>query len=162
MRFDLGGILWLIGIIVVIVGIFFFYRWRKGEGFSLNIASWFSSNGKTQHNCFNIYRDSVCFETMDEVHCKGIPWKFQNDGKYYYIHEEHDGNLEKFTLPDVDSNNIHYDPIEVRNVITMPRNKAYMNWSSSMFQKIAIGIMAFIVLGEFIMLVILSGGNTSG
>lgn len=160
MQFDWGGILFIFLAIVVIIGIVMFSRWRHGKGFNLRFEWAGFKSDKTQHNCFNIYPDRVCFETKDEKELTGIPWKFLNDGKYYYINEKIGDKLVKFTLPDVDSNTIHYDPIEVKNVITMPRNKEYLNWSSSMFQKIALGVMCFIVIGEFVMLVILSGGGT--
>ena len=120
MQFDTGGILIIVFIVAIIVGLIFFKKWRKGEKLSFNIGGWFSGNHKDKEdNCFNIYSDYVEFAYIDEDDCQGVPWEFINEHKSYYVHEEKDGKLVKYVLPDVDENTQHFDPIETKNALKM-------------------------------------------
>ena len=60
-------------------------------------------------------------------------------------------------LPDDDENERYYDPIEFANPVTMVSNLKYFTWSASTMQKISIGVMALVIVGEIIGIIVLGG-----
>jgi len=101
-------------------------------------------------------------EYVEDLPILAMPRKCFNDGKSFYLLEQvsaEDETLQDILLPDNDDKQIHYPPDEEANVISMPSNKRYFEWSATLFQKIAIGFLVLIVVVEIIALVIL-GGNT--
>jgi hypothetical protein len=105
-------------------------------------------------NSLVIYRDRVIFEYLE--HPLGMRWKCHNDNKYYFVQTK-DKEAKEFRLPDNDDNQRYYDPREFANVISMPLNKKYFSWTTNLVQKIALGIMAGVILAELVGMIAIGG-----
>lgn len=158
MQFTWGGILFIVIIIAVVVGIIFLNKWRKGEKLSFRLP-WFGKTSAQRSsevpNSLNIYPNKVVFEYVKKP--LGMTGKCFNDSKEYYIHEADNGKLKEFILPDDNDDERYYNPREFANVVEMPACKKYLEWMPSLFQKVAFGIMAAVIVVEMIVLIILSG-----
>jgi hypothetical protein len=107
-------------------------------------------------NAFNIYRDRLVFEKMDDSTLLGQPRKCRNDNKYYYVHttgdawrgKDSDANkLIAFTLPDTQYRN----PTEFANNLNIPAHRELAKKRSTLFQKLS---PALILVGMMIVFIL--------
>lgn len=108
-------------------------------------------------NSLNLYKNKIAFECVENP--IGQQQKCYNDTKWYFVHKFNyaTSRLEEFSLPDDEDSQRYYHPREFANVVTMPANKKLFEPIPSLFQKIAIGIMAVVIGAEIIGLIALSG-----
>jgi len=102
-------------------------------------------------NALNIYTDRVDFEYDDNP--IGMQQKCYNDNRFYFVHKIDGKNKQEFTLPDDNDSDRYFDPGEFANVVTMPCNKKYYTWASTLMQKIYTGVMTAIIIGLIIGLI---------
>jgi hypothetical protein len=110
-------------------------------------------------NCIVVRPGSV--EAIYMENAPGMLRKcFNNGRRYHLLEQESKGERDKLKdiiLPDDDKSKIYYNPKEFGNAASMPSNKQYFQWSATIFQKIAVGVMAIIIIAEIIGLVVLGG-----
>lgn len=106
----------------------------------------------------------ICPDSVDAVYMENAPGMlrkcFNNGKRYHLLLQENKSDKDKLkdiTLPDDDKSKIYYSPKEFANATAMPSNKKYFEWSATMFQKIAVGVMAIIIVAEIIGMVVLGG-----
>lgn len=168
---NLDNVIIILGVIVAAPGVYLFYRGWQGRGsYSGNykVAKSKKDNGKGMiyPNCLIIRPKRIDTEYIDPEYLEDLPINamvrhcFSGNKKLYLLEQEgleDEKLLKDLELPDDDEDKISYNPVEFANVITMPLNKKYFEWSATIFQKIAIGLMVIVIIAEIIGLVILSG-----
>ena len=96
-----------------------------------------------------IHPEAIHFSWVDKP--LGQPQQCINDGKWYFVHifDLKTKQLKAFMLPD----NQYFDPGEFANVIKMPAHRRLFAQTTSMFQKVAIGMMVLALVIEGVVLI---------
>jgi len=126
------------------------WYWQQGSRYSTKVF-------QEPPNCLSISKDIIEFVHLAEKDFTSLTQKCHNDGKYYYVQKVEGENKSHFELPDDDENERCYEPTEMANVVTMPSNKKYFTWSSTLMQKIYAGIMTIVIAAEIVGLVAMGG-----
>jgi len=146
----LTGILFLVGLLMVVFGAIFLKKWwgSIGDDESRVIIT---DKGKVPDRaiCLNIYPDKVLFEETPDP--KGQPWKCENDGKYYCIHieDQETKGLIEFKLPD----QAYLDPqLLATRVLELPAHRRIFRRKQTLLQQLSPMMAA---LGVVIMWIII-------
>lgn len=169
-------VLMVLGVVVAGPGVYLCYRgWQNRHSYGGNISYKMArvkrNNGHNGQdafypNCLIIRPKSIDAEYIDPDYLEDPPMnamvrKCHNGNRSFYLLEQNAPDeklgLRDLELPDDNDDKISYNPLEFANVITMPLNKKYFEWSATIFQKIAIGLMVIVIIIEIIGLVVLGG-----
>ena len=148
-------IIGLLGVVLMVTGIFTFRHYWKQEG-DISITT---LGGKKKTEAFNalvIRRSNINFENVYAP--EGFPMQCLNDNKMYYVYiqDEKNNNLVGFQLPDQQ----YLEPtVFAQRVLGLPAHKKIFERKPKLIQKLKTALLVLAIGIVWLLIMTTTGGN---
>ena len=156
----------ILGLFAIVPGVVLVFRgWRTEGGDTVPSGAIRGDRAlvkpKGNENCLNIYPPDlggIKFEHADTP--AGLPWKCENDGKWYFVNiwDQAKKGLIALVLPDTQ----YYDPKEFANIVGAEPIKRFFEMHFQTLEKLApwlfIAMIGLMILAMIILPGVLGGG----
>jgi len=154
MHITLGGILFLVFLVLIVIAIILIKRWRKTGTFKFSIFSLFHpSDKKNEDNVCIIEHGRIYSEYWEDDELTDyIPQLYRNNNKEYVVLQKINDKYIPYYPNDT---TLYYDPGEWAQVLTMKANEELFKKRNTLFQHISVWALVVGLLIASVLIIIL-------